>query len=74
MDSSSKVDMPKNHKIHNRYSSHVPNRATTATPVVAGLQETTSLGFTKKSGDARPYTVGTKQSYRFDVILTVHHR
>jgi len=36
----------------------------TVPPNVAGSQKTTSLGFTKKSGDARPYTVGTKRTYR----------
>jgi hypothetical protein len=64
VDSSSKVDISKNHKIRNKYISHVPNRASTVPPIVADPQETTSLRFTKKSGDARPYTVGTKQSYR----------
>jgi hypothetical protein len=64
VDSSSRADMSKNHKIRNSYSSHVPNRASTVPPTVAGSEETTSLGFTKKSGDVRPYTAGTKQSYR----------
>jgi hypothetical protein len=64
VDSSSKVGMSKNHKIRNRYSSHVPNRASTVPPIVADPHETTSLRFTEKSGDARPYTIGLKQSYR----------
>jgi hypothetical protein len=64
VDSPSKVNMSKNHNIRNRYSSHVPNRASTDPPIVRDPQETTSLGFTKKSGNARPYTVGTKQSCR----------
>ena len=48
MDSSSGVDMSKNHKVHNRYSSHVLNRVSTVPPNVAGSQKTMSLGFTKK--------------------------
>jgi hypothetical protein len=62
--SSSIVHMSKNRKIRNRYRSHVPKHVPTVPLTVAESQETTSLGFTQKSGDARPYTVGTKQNYR----------